>query len=184
MNGSPESCRGRHVLLIILPKSPRALWGCYGSFANLTPHLDEFGAHGVVLDRCLLATSDPEGPTCTDWPGQLMESLSAKEAIEVAEVGISSEACRALEDLEEFQDEILDQILEAGEKRQQSTKPFSVTVVRIPDVPLAMFPFPEEDLESDDLEEDDFDDEEIDSEEEDLPPAEFPHAILPIEHIS
>lgn len=46
MEPAADTDRSRHVLVILLPNSPRALWGCYGSFANLTPHLDELAARG------------------------------------------------------------------------------------------------------------------------------------------
>lgn len=181
MNSSPETNIGRHVLLIALPYSPRALWGCYGSFAGVTPNLDEFAANGAVLDRCILASPDSREANCDAWLTKLTANVRANDLL--TEIAVPADQAAALVDVGEFQDEILDQILESGDRRIAAGGGNSLTVVRIPDLPPAMLDLPDEEGEEDDLDENDCDEEgeDEDSGEEEAPPVGFPHEILPIE---
>ncbi|MCA9097934.1 MAG: hypothetical protein KDA36_06095, partial [Planctomycetaceae bacterium] len=179
-----DTNRLRHVLVILLPNSPRALWGCYGSFANLTPHLDELAARGISLDRCILASPEYGDPSCSDWPQKLIAACAERQGVNISEVAIPTKSAEALVDLEEYQEEILDQILEAGEARKATATQLSLTVVRIPEVPVKMLPIPESEGEDDpdsEFEDGEFDDLDDDLEQDEKPPSEFPHSILQIE---
>lgn len=184
MEPAAATDRSRHVLVILLPNSPRGLWGCYGSFANLTPHLDELASRGITLDRCIIASSEYRDPSCSDWPQKLIDACAERPGMNISEVAIPTKSAEVLVDLEEYQEEILDQILEAGEARNAAATHLSLTVVRIPEVPIKMLPVPESEGEDDpdpEFEDEEFGDLEEDLEADEKPPSEFPHSILQIE---
>lgn len=170
-----------HALVVVFPQSPRPLWGCYGSFADLTPNLDQFAAEGIVLDRCIHASSKPDGEIGESWEKIAIETLFMNSGHSVAVIEIPRDLYPALKDLEEFQDELLDRILEAGDARPNPEKKSSLTIVRVPDVPLDLLPETEDEF--DETEEDPIglELEEEDPDDDDVPPSGFPHHLLSIE---
>lgn len=181
MNQETPSPYSRHALLIFLPSTPWPLWGAYGSFSALTPHLDLVASEGVTLDRCLLASETLliSSPDSKDWQ-------IPWDNFQPCEVAIPPEAIPALESAEEFEEEILDQILELILPAKKS-----LTIVHLPNIPLHFLPDPlaessdeesnensaggEESVEDADPNLDD------EAEQEEALPENFPHDLLPFE---
>lgn len=176
MNRTPMDSPSEQVLLIVFKQSPRSFWGCYGSFANLTPNLDAYAAQGIVLDRFTLGIPDREKIDDAPWLERQLARLS-EQGVPVLEVAIEEAEIPAFEDIEELEEEILDQIEEC---REAGNVVPALTVVRLPRIPLSLLPEIDVEDEADDWEPDvEDDDEELDDEE--RPPGKFPYGLLSFE---